>query len=91
MTKAELVDKIYAKAGLDTKVQAEKALSATIEAIREALKGGDSVTLTGFGTFKVVERAERKGHNPRTKEDIVIPACKVVKFTAGKQMKEQVQ
>lgn len=91
MTKAELVEKIYAKAGFDTKGQVEKALSATIEALRESLKAGESVTLTGFGTFKVVQRAERKGHNPRTKEDIIIPACNVVKFTPGKQLKEDIQ
>ena len=91
MTKAELIDKIFAKSGLDTKGQVEKALSATIEALKEALKEGETVTLTGFGTFKVVERAERKGRNPRTKADIVIPACKVAKFTAGKQLKEEIQ
>ncbi len=88
MTKAELVEKIYAKAGLPTKTMAENTLDAVIATLREALANGESVTFTGFGTFKVTERAARKGRNPRTGEEINIPASKVAKFTAGKQLKD---
>ncbi len=91
MTKAELVEKIYAKAGLPTKTLAENALDAVIMTLREALANGESVTFTGFGTFKVTERASRKGRNPRTGEEITIPASKVAKFTAGKQLKEDLK
>ncbi len=88
MTKAELVEKIYAKAGLPTKTMAESALDAVIASVREALTEGETVTFTGFGTFKVSERAARKGRNPRTGEEIDIPASKVAKFTPGKQLKD---
>ncbi len=88
MTKAELVEKIYAKAGLPTKTMAEGALDAVVACVRDALVAGESVTFTGFGTFKVSERAARKGRNPRTGEEIDIPASKVAKFTPGKQLKD---
>lgn len=91
MTKAELVQKIHAKSGLSTKAQTEAALDATIEALTEALKGGESVTFTGFGSFKVTDRAARKGRNPRTGKEINIPASKAVKFTPGKMLKEAVK
>ena len=72
MTKAELVEKIHAKAGLPTKAKAEEALDAVVASLREALAAGESVTFTGFGSFKVVARAARKGqphrqrnHHPR--------------------------
>ncbi|MGB9667747.1 MAG: HU family DNA-binding protein [Thermosulfidibacteraceae bacterium] len=89
MTKAELVSAIAKEAGI-TKANAEKALNAFIKAITDALKNGNKVTLVGFGTFYVAERAERKGRNPRTREEIVIPGCKVPKFKAGKELKEAV-
>lgn len=88
MTKAELVEKIYVKASLPTKAKAEEALEAVLSSLKEALASGESVTFTGFGTFKVVDRPERPGRNPRTKEEITIPACKVVKFTPGKALKD---
>mgnify|MGYP000012392298 CR=1 FL=1 len=91
MTKAELVDKIYAKSGLPTKAKSEAALDATIEAITECLTAGDSITLTGFGSFKVTKRAARKGRNPRTGKECLIPASRVVKFTPGKTLKEAVK
>ncbi|GAB5045656.1 HU family DNA-binding protein [Thermodesulfovibrio sp. TK110] len=90
MTKAELVSKIAAKAEL-TKAEAAKALDATIDAIKEALKKGDKVTLVGFGSFYVSKRKARKGRNPRTGQEIKIPATKVPKFTAGKSLKEAVK
>ncbi len=88
MTKAELIEKIYSTAGLPTKTMAEGALDAVVTCLRDALVAGESVTFTGFGTFKVSERAARKGRNPRTGEEIDIPASKVAKFTPGKQLKE---
>ena len=90
MTKAELVEKISAKVENLTKVKAEEALNAIVETLRDALAAGDTVALTGFGSFKVVERAERKGHNPQTHEAITIPARKVAKFLPGKALKEMI-
>ena len=82
MTKTDLINEIAAKAQL-TKKDAKAALDATLESISQALANDDKVQLIGFGTFSVVEKPERKGRNPRTKEEIVIPARKVVKFKAG--------
>ncbi len=90
MTKAELVSYIAKEAGI-TKANAEKALDAFIKAVMEALSKGEKVTLVGFGTFYVAERAERRGRNPQTKEEIIIPACKVPKFKPGKLLKEKVK
>ena len=90
MTKAELVSKIAEKAGL-TKADSEKALNAFLSAVEETLVSEGKLTLTGFGTFAVEERKERTGRNPRTGEELKIPACKVVKFRPGKLLKEAVK
>lgn len=90
MTKTELIDKISSGAGL-TKTDAEKALNATLNAIKVALKKGQKVALVGFGTFSVAKRKARKGRNPQTGEELKIPASKVPKFTAGKALKEAVK
>ena len=90
MTKAEFVEKIYSKAGLPTKALAESALDAVVSSLRDALAKGESITFTGFGSFKVVERAERKGRNPRNNKEIIIPAGKVAKFTPGKALKNAI-
>ncbi len=82
MNKTELTAKIAESAGL-SKVDAKKALDATLAAIAKAVKAGDKVTLIGFGTFAVSKRPARKGINPQTKKTISIPAKKVVKFKAG--------
>ncbi len=82
MNKTELIAKIAEGSGL-SKVDAKKALEATLEAITTALKADDKVALIGFGTFSTSERPERQGINPATKETITIPAKKVVKFKAG--------
>lgn len=89
MTKAELVDAI-AKLSKLTKTDSEKALSATIGAIIDALKKNDVVRLVGFGTFEVTKRAARKGRNPQTGEEIQIKASKSPKFKPGKSFKEAV-
>ncbi len=90
MTKAELIDKIASGAGL-SKVDASKALDATLNSVKTALRKGQKVTLVGFGTFAVVKRKSRKGRNPRTGEVITIPAAKIPKFTAGKILKDAVK
>lgn len=90
MTKAELIEQVYRKAELPTKAKAEAALDAVISSLRDAIASGQSITFTGFGSFKLTQRAARKGRNPRTGKEINIPACKVVKFTPGKQLKEAV-
>ena len=90
MTKTDLIAKVAEQAELSKK-DAEKAVTATIEAISAALVAGDKVQLVGFGTFEVRERAERKGRNPRTGEECLIPASRVVKFTPGKALKEAVK
>ena len=87
MTKADLVDKIHAKAGLGTKAATEQFLDAAISVLSETIANGEQVSFTGFGSFKVVERSERKGRNPRTGE----PMTRVVKFTPGKALKEAVK
>ena len=85
MNKTELIDKIAAGAGL-TKVDAKKALDATVAAIKEALVAGDKISLVGFGTFSVTERPAREGINPATKEKIKIAAKKVAKFKPGAEL-----
>lgn len=90
MTKAELVAKIASENGI-TKVQAENAVDGFVSAVSEALVIGDKITLVGFGTFSVGERAEREGRNPKTGEKISIPATKVVKFKAGKTLGDKVK
>lgn len=85
MNKTELIDQIAAGAGL-TKVDAKKALEATVAAITDALKKGDKVQLVGFGTFAVAEKPAREGINPATKQKITIAAKKVAKFKAGAEL-----
>ena len=85
MNKTELVDNIAAGAGI-SKVDAKKALDATVAAIKDALIAGDKVSLIGFGTFAVNERPAREGINPSTKEKIQIAAKKVAKFKAGAEL-----
>ena len=89
MTKVELIAKVAAEAEI-TKKDAEKAVNAALDAITEALKAGDKVSLVGFGTFETHERAARSGINPRTKEPIEIAASVVPVFKAGKALKDAV-
>ena len=87
MTKKDLVAVIAEKTGLSKK-DSEAALNAFMSTVAETLKAGDSVQLTGFGTFEVRERAERQALNPRTKEPITVAATKVPAFKAGKGLKD---
>ena len=90
MTKVELIAAVAATAGL-TKKDAEKAVSATLDVITEALQKGDKVSLVGFGTFEVRERKERQGRNPQPREPMTIPASKLPAFSAGKALKDAVK
>ncbi len=89
MNKAELIDKIAKDAGV-TKVQANDALDAFTAAVVSTLKKGDRVTLVGFGTFSVSDRAARNGRNPQTGAVIKIKARKVPKFKAGKEFSTKI-
>jgi DNA-binding protein HU-beta len=89
VNKTELIEEIAKSADL-TKASAARALDAMIDAVTNTLKNNDSVTLVGFGTFTVGERAARTGRDPRTKEAIKIKAAKVPKFKAGKALKDAV-
>jgi len=89
MNKTELINAIAAKSGLSKK-DSEKALTATVDAISGALKGGEKVQLVGFGIFDVKNRAARIGRNPKTKEPINIPATRTPVFKAGKALKDAV-
>ena len=89
MNKAELVSAVAEKAGLSKK-DSEKAINAAFESITETLAAGEKVQLVGFGAFEVKERNARIGRNPRTKEEIEIPASRVPAFKAGKALKDAV-
>ena len=90
MNKTQLIDKIAAEAGI-TKAAAKKALEATVEGVKDALKAGDKVQLIGFGTFFVKEQPARQGVNPATGKRIKIAAKKVAKFKAGAELAEIVK
>lgn len=87
MNKSELIDVIAAQAEI-SKAAAGRALDATVAAVKEALKAGDSVSLIGFGTFSVGERAARTGRNPQTGKTLKIKAARVPKFRPGKGLKD---
>lgn len=87
ITKSDLVNSIASETGLK-KADAERALKAAIGAIETSLLAGDKVTLVGFGTFSVAERAARTGRHPQTKAPMEIPASKSIKFKPGKQIKD---
>ncbi len=90
MTKAELIAAIADKGGYTTKKDAEKALTAVIDSITDALKDGSKVSLVGFGTFEVRQRAAKEAINPATKKPIHVDAKKVPAFKAGKALKDAV-
>lgn len=91
MTKQDLVSAISSRAKL-TKTAANSAVDAFVDIVTEALKKGDRVTITGFGTFSVSERAARTGVNPQNpSQKIQIPAMNTPTFKAGKQLKDSVR
>ncbi len=85
MNKSELIDKIAKDSDMN-KTNSEKVLNSILSIITEAVAAGDKVTLIGFGTFSVSDRAGRQGRNPQTGQSIQIPARKVVKFKAGTKL-----
>lgn len=89
MNKTELIAAIAEQAEISKK-DAEAALKAFTDVVSTALKNGDKVQLVGFGTFEASERAARVGRNPRTKENIMIEACKSPKFKPGKALKDMI-
>ncbi|WP_409179094.1 HU family DNA-binding protein [Brevibacillus fortis] len=90
MNKTELIAKVTETTEL-TKKDSTKAVDAMLEAIADALKSGDKVSLVGFGNFEVRERAARKGRNPQTGEEIEIAASKMPAFKPGKELKDSVK
>ena len=89
MNKAELIAEVAEKTGLSKK-DTEKAVNAALDTITASLENGEKVSLVGFGVFDVKEREARMGRNPKTKEEIPIPASRVPQFKAGKALKEAV-
>ncbi len=89
MSKQQLVEMIAEKAGL-TKADATRALDATMDSIKDALKKGEKVSLVGFGTFATSKRAAREGRNPRTGETVKIAARTAITFKAGSKLKDAV-
>jgi len=90
ITKTDLVEYMVEKSGLN-KADAERALAALLETVMEALSRGQSVQITGFGTFEPRHRAARKARNPQTGEEIDVPATTVPAFRAGKALKDVVK
>jgi len=87
MTKADLIASVATDAGIKKSV-AEKVLNSFMDSIAKALKQGDKITLTGFGTFQCAQRASRTGRNPRTGKEIAIPSCNIPKFKPGNKLRE---
>lgn len=90
MTKAELVETVASKVDLPRAV-AERAVNTMFDELTEALKQGDKVNISGFGTFSVSERKARTGRNPKTGETIEIAASRAAKFKAGKTLKDSLK
>lgn len=88
MTKREFTERFFKKAGLQHKVQAERLVNTFLETIEECVIEDEKVEFTGFGSFFTVDKPETKGKNPRTGEEVIIPAKKVVRFKVGKNFKE---
>ncbi|ADN76797.1 histone family protein DNA-binding protein [Ferrimonas balearica DSM 9799] len=89
MNKSQLIDQIASGADI-SKAAAGRALDSFIDAITASLKDGEKISLVGFGTFEVRERAERTGRNPQTGKEIKIAAAKIPAFKAGKALKDAV-
>lgn len=87
MNKSQLIKSVAEKSDLSQK-QVSEALSLIEATLIESLKAGEKIQLSGFGTFEVRERAERKGRNPKTGEVVTVPACKYLAFVSAKAVKE---
>ncbi len=89
MNKGELIASI-SESGQMTRATARKALDTVLTAMASAMENGEKVTISGFGSFKVVDRAAQKGRNPQTGKPITIPARRVVKFKPAKKLAQKV-
>ena len=89
MNKADIINAVSEMTEL-SKRESEKAVAAALEAIAASLAKGEQVKIAGFGSFDTKERAERTGHNPRTGEEVTIPASRVISFKAAKALKDTV-
>jgi DNA-binding protein HU-beta len=89
LNKTKLAAQVAEETGV-SQTQALMVLNAAIQSVTKALAAGESVSLTGFGAFRVTERSERPGRNPKTGEALTIPAGKRVSFTASKKMKDSI-
>ena len=90
MTKKEFVDLFAEKAKFESKAEAERKLNAVLDLFEEVLVKGDDINFVGWGKFEVRETPARTGRNPKTGEEVAIPAKKVVKFKAGKGLADKV-
>ncbi|MGY0393927.1 MULTISPECIES: HU family DNA-binding protein [unclassified Fusobacterium] len=89
MTKKDFTKVLFEKGIFASKAEAERKFDSILEVLEESLKAGEEINFIGWGKFEVVEKAERVGRNPKTGEEIVIPAKKTVKFKAGKNLVEK--
>ncbi len=89
MTKKDFTKVLFEKGIFASKAEAERKFDSILEVLEENLKAGEEINFIGWGKFEVVEKAERIGRNPKTGEEIVIPAKKTVKFKAGKNLVEK--
>ncbi len=90
MTKSRLIKEVSKKMNLSKK-EAEKIVKVFLESIQDTLQSGKHVRFTGFGTFDLLTRKERKGRHPQTGQEIVIPANKTIKFKPGKSLREKIK
>jgi DNA-binding protein HU-beta len=90
MNKNDLIKSIAQSANI-SKAAAERGLNGMLQTMSNAMEGGERVTLVGFGSFSIVERAPRLGRNPRTGEDVRIPSRRGVKFRPGKELVRRIQ
>jgi DNA-binding protein HU-beta len=90
MTKSEFISLMQASGEFETKAETEKALDGFLKATKSALEKGEKISFVGFGSFEISKRAARSGRNPQTGQTIEIKASNVVKFKAGKELKEAV-
>ena len=91
MTKKEFIELFAKKGEFASKAEAERKATAFLETVEEVLVQGEEVVFTGWGKWEVVEKAERVGRNPKTGEEVVIPAKKAIKFKAGKSLEEKIR
>lgn len=90
MTKNNLIELLVEKNHFETKASAERCINFVLDTMKAELSTGNEVDLYGFGKFKIADRAEKKGRNPKTGEEITIPAKKAVKFSPAKALKESI-